>query len=116
MKVKILDKEIQLFYTMRMMIIYENITGESVDFMDMKSVKQLSTLLLSCIIASAKKQQIEFNITYDEYADWLDDNGGYVILNDFATWLANEIQTKYSLLAEQKEKDDFPKSRKKAKG
>lgn len=118
MKVKIKDKEIELCYSMRTHIIYENITNESVDFMNMKSIKQLTTLFLATILASAQKNKIDLNLTFDEYADWLDDNGGYIILNEFAQWLAETVRAKYALLAEtEEEKEDLPvqKKRKKAK-
>lgn len=114
MKVKIHDLELDLHYSMRMMIIYENITGENIDFTNMQSIKQLTSLFLSCILASAKKNKIDLQLTYDEFMDWIDDNGGYKLLNEFATWLAGEIKAKYELLKE--EKEDLPKStRKKAK-
>ena len=114
MKVKIHDLELELHYSMRMMIIYENITGDNFDFTNMQSIKQLTSLFLSCILASAKKNKIDLQLTYDEFMDWIDDNGGYKLLNEFATWLAVEIKAKYELLKE--EKEDLPKStRKKAK-
>lgn len=116
MKVNIKNHEIELHYSMRMMIVFENITGENVDFTNMQSVKQATTLFLACIIASAKKAGIDLNLTYDEFIDWLDDNGGYVLINDFALWLAAELESKYSLLKKEEEKeDDLPKTRKKAK-
>ena len=116
MKITIKGQEIELHYTMRMMVIYENITGESVDFTNMESIKQLTTLFLACIIASAKKAKIDLNITYDDFVDWVDDNGGYVILNDFALWLAAEMDAKYGLLKKEEEKEaDLPKSTKKEK-
>ena len=79
----------------------------------------LTTLLLACIISSAQKQHIDVNFTYDDYMEWLDDNGGYGIINDFALWFSKELQAKYSLLAEKIQEDDenFPtiKNTKKAK-
>lgn len=116
MKVTIKNETIELCYSMRIMIIYENITNESVDFNNMKSIKQLTTLFLATILASAQKNKIDLNLTFDEYADWLDDNGGYVMLNDFAQWLADTIQAKYALLADPEEKeDDLPTQRRRKK-
>lgn len=106
MKVNIKNKEIELCYTMRMHVIYENITGESVDFTNMASLKQLTTIFLACILASAKKAKLDFDITYDDYIDWLDDNGGYQLLNEFALWLAAEMEAKYGLLKKEEEKEE----------
>ena len=100
---------------MRMMIIYENITGENFDFTNMQSLKQVTTLFLSCILASAKKIGLDLQLTYEDFMDWLDDNGGYELLNEFALWLAKDIEAKYNILKKEEE-EDFPKStRKKSK-
>lgn len=115
MKVTIKGKSFDLHYSMRMMIIYENITGENFDFTNMQSLKQVTSLFLSCILASAKKNGIDLQLTYEDFMDWLDDNGGYELLNEFALWLAKDIESKYSLLKKEDE-EDLPKStRKKSK-
>lgn len=114
MKVKVKDTELELFYTMRMFIIYENITNETVDFNKMGSTKQLTTLLLACMMASAQKKDIPFTMKYEEYMDWLDENGGYVLVGEFATWFANELETRYSYIQENDNKDN--NKSKKAKG
>ena len=116
MTVTVQNKEIVLEYTMRLHLVYENITGESVNFENMASMKQLTTMLLATIIASAQKQHIDINFTYDDYMNWLDDNGGYAVINDFAIWFSKELQAKYSLLAEKiQEENDLPSSTKKSK-
>lgn len=116
MKIKIQGQELNLHYTFRMHVIYENITGESIDFTNMTSMKQISSMLLACILSSAKKENKDIDITYDAYMDWLDENGGYIILNKFALWLADELKAKYEILSEETEKEeDFPDISKKGK-
>ena len=112
MKVTIKGTSFDLHYSMRMMIIYENITGENFDFTNMQSLKQVTTLFLSCILASAKKNGLDLQLTYEDFMDWLDDNGGYELLNEFALWLAKDIEAKYSLLKKEDE-EDLPKSTRK---
>lgn len=103
MKIKIKDKELTLHYTIRMMILFENITGENVDFENLKSTKQLTTLLLACILASAHKEKIDLQLTYDEYIDFLDENGQYEILADFYLWLMETAVAEHSQRSEEKE-------------
>lgn len=103
MKVKIQDKEFDLVYSMRSHIIYENIAGETLDFENFTSMKTVSTFLLACIYAAAQKQEITLNLTYNEYMDWLDENGGYSLLNDFAVWLAEQISAQYNILPKTEE-------------
>lgn len=106
MKIKIKDKELTLHYTIRMMILFENITGENVNFENLKSTKQLTTLLLACILASAQKEKIDLQLTYDEFIDFLDDNGQYEILADFYLWLMETATKEYSLRAAEKEEEN----------
>ena len=106
MKINIKDQEFELHYTMRMMIIYENITGETMDFDNLASMKQVTTLFLACILASAHKAKANLQLTYDEYIDWLDQNGGYDIVGKFTLWLLDEIKAQYSLKAEELEEED----------
>lgn len=114
MKITIKGQEIELCYTMRMMIIFENITGHSVDFNNMTSLNQATTLFLACIIASAKKAKLNFDITFDEFMDFLDENNGYAMINEFAIWLAGELEAKYGLLKKEDKEDELPKKTKKA--
>ena len=118
MKVNILDYEIELKYSMRTAIIYENIAGETLDFSNMSSIKQISTLFLACIYSSAQQQHITLNLTYDNYMDWLDENGGYGKLNEFAFWLADQMAAQMNLLPKTKEdenKEEKPTKELKAK-
>jgi len=98
MKVKIKDTEITLHYTMRMYMNYENITGGTIDFNNFTSLNQLIILFLSCILASAKKDNIDLQLDYEEFMDWLDEQGGNVILTDFTIWLTKQLQAEKLLM------------------
>lgn len=120
MKVKINGKEIELHYSFRIFIIYENITGENVDYSNFQSIKQLTTLFCSCIIASAQKDKIELDLTYDKFMDFLDENGGYQMLNEFTIWFASQVEMNTKLLDKEEEEQDatkelIAKSKKKVK-
>lgn len=115
MKIKILENEIELKYSIRMNIIYENIAGETLDFTNISSIKQISTLMLACIYSSAQIQGITLNLTYDAYMNWLDANGGYQILNEFAIWLADEMMAQYNLLPKTEEDTEKKKPLKELK-
>ena len=115
MKVKINDQEIELVYSMRAFVIYENIAGDSLDFSNFKSLKQLTTTFLAFVYASAQKQGININWTYDDYMNWLDDNNGYTILNEFALWLADQIQAQFNLLPKTEDDDKKDKTVKHSK-
>lgn len=69
MKIKINDKEIELKQTIRSLLMYENIKGESY------SPKNLNDILLYiyCVVVASSK---DYSLEYDTFIDWVDDNPG----------------------------------------
>lgn len=90
MKITYKDKEIELKYSFRALMIYENVVNKS---FSPQSLTDIITFFYCVAISNLKEDTIDF----DEFVDWLDDNPG--ILNDFTQWLlesvnANEAKTK----------------------
>lgn len=117
MKVNIKNTELELNYTSRMFIHYEDMTDESYDPNNMNTTKKQMILFLCCILGSIEKQKLNISFSWDEFMDFLDDNNDYMILINFANWLNEEQNARYAQLPKEEEKDDMPvqKSRKKAK-
>lgn len=78
MIINIKNKEFELKYTFRSMMIYEKITGET---FQPKGVTEVMVYLFSTIVASCKG----IDLTFDEFIDYVDENPN--IINDFNTWL-----------------------------
>jgi len=117
MKVKFDDKEFDLKYSMRMLIVYENITGRSLTIEELQNYTNIITLFYAACHSSAKQNNIEFKLTYDEFIDWIDAQGGEAIIVDFANWYAETTIANAQLYAKNNEKGDkegTKKSRKKS--
>lgn len=80
MKVIIKEEEIELKYSFRALMLFENIKGES---FNPSTLTDILTFFYCIVIASKK----DLNITFDDFMDWLDDNP--YIVNDFSEWLSN---------------------------
>lgn len=80
MKINIKDKEIELKYGFRAMMLFEEITGES---FQLRGMKDLIVYFYSTIIASDKDMDIDF----DGFIDWMDGNPD--TLNEFGDWVIN---------------------------
>ena len=78
MIINIKNKEVELKYTFRSMIIYEKITGES---FQPKGVTEVLIYLFSTIVASSKG----IDLTFEEFIDYADENPN--IVNEFNEWL-----------------------------
>lgn len=78
MIINIKNKEVELKYTFRSMIIYEKITGES---FQPKGVTEVLIYLFSTIVASSKG----IDLTFEEFIDFADENPN--IVNEFNEWL-----------------------------
>lgn len=78
MKILIKNKEIELRYGFRAMMIFEEITKES---FNIRGMKDLIVYFYSTIIASDKDLDLDF----EEFMDWLDSDPE--TLNDFSNWV-----------------------------
>ena len=90
MKVTIKNKEIELRYSFRSMMIYEKITGTS---FNPKGVTEIMIYFYSSILASDKK----IDLSFEEFMNWIDENPN--ALNDFTMWITSTL-TKNSVLNE----------------
>ena len=82
MKITIKDKEIELKYTMRSMLMYENITEKSFVPNTMTDI----VTYMYCVVLSSTK---DYSITYDEFLDYLDEN--IDVVNEFSQWLIDVV-------------------------
>lgn len=93
MKINIKGKDIELKYSFRALMMYENIKNES---FAPKNLTDVIIFMLCVIMSSDKKMQL----TFDELIDAIDENPK--MLEDFSTWLATEV-AKQNLLAQDNE-------------
>ena len=84
MTITINDKDIELKYTLRSMMMYENITGKT---FAPEGVSDILTFVYCVVVASAKNYELEF----DDFLDLIDENQDK--LNEFSLWLTNVVAT-----------------------
>ena len=87
MEITINEKKIQLKKTFRSLIAYESATGKAFN----PTTVTESIMYFYCVIIAS---DMELELTYDEFMDWLDDNP--TALQDFTQWLIlqTEIENK----------------------
>ena len=88
MKIQISDTTIELKYSFRAYMIYEQITDGS---FTPKGMKEIITFFYSVVMGSNKN----LTITLDDFIDWLDSNPE--MINNFSTWLADNINRQNEL-------------------
>lgn len=103
MKLQIKDKEIELKYSMRSMMLYENIKNEA---FNPKTLQDIVIFFYCVILASDKHLQF----TFDELIDMLDENP--MLLEQFSDWLTQSINTQ-NMLSDNTENDPKPDTSKK---
>lgn len=96
MTLKINNEDIELIYSFRSNIYFEQITGHNVDFSNL-TANDLLSLFYSVVIASMQKAKKPI-ISLMEFMDVIDDNGGDKILLDFSKWYVQILQAQYEIL------------------
>ena len=84
MTITINDKDIELKYTLRSMMMYENITGKT---FAPEGVSDILTFFYCVVVASAKNYELKF----DDFLDVIEENQDK--LNEFSLWLTNVVAT-----------------------
>jgi len=84
MNININEKDIELKFTLRSMMMYENITGKT---FAPEGISDILTFMY-CIVVSCSK---DYSLQFDDFVDWLDDNQSK--LAEFSEWLTNVVKT-----------------------
>jgi len=111
MKIKFNDYEFDLKYTIRTNILYENVTNESLDYTKLERMETITILFYCNIIGNLQAKNNTVDISWNDYLNWLDDNGGMIMLNKYATWLAEQIQLQSKLIGEPDNKEEKKKKK-----
>lgn len=79
MKITINEKEIELKYSFRALMMYENINGNTYNGGGLTE----AITLFYCIVVTSSK---DYSLDYDYFIDWLDENQD--TLKEFFNWIA----------------------------
>ena len=105
MKVKIKGKELELFYSMRIYLIYEQITGNTLSLKDGSYTVSVN-LFYSAILASMQHYHLDLDFEYNEYLDWLDEQG-INLIKEFIEWFLKIMNVNTSLAEKQIDETDI---------
>ena len=111
MKLKINNEEIELIYSFRSSVYFEQISGHNLDFANM-SQNDLITLFYSVVIASLQKVRKPI-ITMLDFLDAIDENGGEKCIIDFSHWYVNTIAAQYEVIQAEEESNEDNTAKKK---
>lgn len=90
MKINIKGKELELHYSMRIHILYENIMNQSLSAVQ-GNTTSLVILMYCAIMASIQKAKLNLTVNYDEFMDWLDEQNPE-IFGEFSKWFAESVE------------------------
>lgn len=88
MNITINNKNIELKYSIRALMMYENIKEET---FSPSNITNIVTFMYCIIVSSAKN----YSITLDEVLDAIDENNG--LLKEFTEWLAKTTENQNKL-------------------
>lgn len=103
MKIKIENQELELHYSFRMALMYEQIQNKSIDFANLK-MEDIVVLFFAAVVSTLQYNKIANTMKYEDFLNWIDDNGGEKILIEFTNWYVEQVQRQYDLMPESKNK------------
>ena len=90
---------------MRVDLIYEQITGNTLSLKDGSYTVSVN-LFYSAILASMQHANLDLNFEYDEYLDWLDEQG-IDLIKEFIEWFLKIMNVNTSLVEKQIDETDI---------
>ena len=105
MKVNIKGTELDLHYSMRIYLIYETITGNTLSLKDGSYTVSVN-LFYSAILASMQHYHLDLDFEYNEYLDWLDEQG-IDLIKEFIEWFLKIMNVNTSLVEKQIDETDI---------
>lgn len=97
MKIKLNEKEYELRYSFRMMMIYEQIAGKTLDWQHL-TTQDLVILFYATVIATLQYNKNSTPLKYEDFLNWIDDNGSDMLLVKFANWYAEAVTRQAELV------------------
>ena len=105
MIVKIGEREIEMHYSLRMYMLYENIVGESLDYTKLESYTTILNLFYCAVLSSMQYHKMELDLKFDEFIDWIDTQG-ITALSEFSTWYTENLMLQQELVDKATEKNN----------
>lgn len=109
MKVTLKEKQVELHYSFRMMMMYEQIQGKSLDFQNI-TLQDLVILFYTAVVSTLQYNKLGIGMQYEDFLNWLDDNGGEQLLVDFSNWYVEQVQLQNNMVPETDKKKKKSKS------
>jgi hypothetical protein len=105
MIVKIGEREIEMHYSLRMYMLYENIVGESLDYTKLESYTTILNLFYCAVLSSMQYHKMELDLKFDEFIDWIDTEG-ITALSEFSVWYTENLMLQQELVDKATEKNN----------
>lgn len=97
MKIKLNEtEELELVYSFRSNIYFEQIQGKTIDFTNFTS-NDLITLFY-CVFLSSLQKAKKPTISMMDFLDIIDDNGGEKCIVDFSNWYVDILQKEFEVM------------------
>lgn len=84
MKLKINEKEIKLKNSLRSLILYENVTGQT--FAAPQTIQDIITYFYCVVVGSSK----DYSLSFDDFVDLLDEQPN--LINNFTAWIQEQAK------------------------
>lgn len=112
MKITIKGKEIELHYSMRSFVIYEEITGKSLNLEDINNLSSIVNLFYANVLATMQYNNMNLDLTYNDFWNYIDENGGPTLISDFSNWYMKQLEAQVDFTKKKPKKSDSEKKEK----
>ena len=107
MTVKFNNKKLDLHYSYEVSMIYENIAQHSIDYSNMTS-QDYEILFYAVLLATLRYNKFGNMISFVDFKNWVDDNGGTKLFVKFIKWYADQVRAEFEMIENEIEEPEEP--------
>ena len=97
MKIEYDGKIYEMHYSFRIGMLYEQIQGKSIDLATFNQF-DLIMLFYASFLSTLQYHKVNNIIRFEDFMNWIDDNGGEKLVVEFSNWYVNVIKQQYELI------------------
>lgn len=112
MRITINNKTFDLHYSFRMGMLYEDSTEKPITPETKITQRDVVILFYAAVKATWEYNNEDLYLTWEQFCNWIDDNGGEWIIKKFSDWYEQAIKAQTEKI-KQLQKEDKESSKKK---
>lgn len=107
MKINFEGRTYAMHYSFRIGMLFEEIQNKNIDFSHLTQM-DLITLFYAAFLATLQYHKVNNNVKFEDFMNWVDDNGGEQLIIDFTNWYVDALKQQAQIMGKKETTEEDP--------